>query len=60
MMMTQFTIQGYLAHEKQRPQRTLQYDYVGSFGGPGGGGLFLMSEAPLYIFIDDDSIRNIH
>ena len=40
-------LQGYLAHEKHPPPRTLQKDYLGSYGGPRGGGLFLMSEVPL-------------
>ena len=38
-------LQGYLAHKKQPPPRTLPC--LGTYGGPRGGGLFLMSEVPL-------------
>ena len=39
--------QRYLAHKKRPPPRTLQWDYLESYDGPRGGGLFL-SEVPLY------------
>ena len=42
-------LQGYFAHEKQRPPGTLQREYAkGLIMFIGGGGLFLMSEVPLY------------
>ena len=41
-------LQGYLAHKKQPPPRTLQWEYLGSYGGPERGGGVLMSEVPLY------------
>ena len=31
-------VQGYLAHKKHPPPRTPHKDYLGSYGGPGGGG----------------------
>ena len=40
-------LQGYLAHKKHPPPRTLQWDFLGSYGGPRGGGRFLMIEVPL-------------
>ena len=40
-------VQGYLAHKKQPTPGTLQLS-LGPYGGPGGGGAFLMSEVPLY------------
>ena len=39
------TLQGYLAHEKTHPARTLPQAYA---QGHRGGGRFLMSEVPLY------------
>ena len=42
------SVQGYLAHEKQRPPSPLQKDYSkGPVAVLGGGGV-LMSEVPLY------------
>ena len=41
------SLQGYLAHKKLSPPRTLQQAYLDPYGGPRGGGLFLMSEVPL-------------
>jgi hypothetical protein len=32
------SLQGYLAHKQHPPPRTLQQDYLGSYGGPKGGG----------------------
>ena len=41
-------VQGYLAHKKQRAPRTTVGLCLGPFGGPGGGGgSYVMSEAPL-------------
>jgi len=34
-------LQGYLAHKKHPPPRTLQQDYLGSYGGPRGECCFL-------------------
>jgi hypothetical protein len=34
-------LQGYLTHTKDPPPRTQQQDYLGSYGGPTGGGCFL-------------------
>jgi len=43
-------VQGYLAHKKQCPPRTLQYDYAyGPMEALGGEGLLLMSEVSLYM-----------
>ena len=39
-------LQGYLAHKKQPPPRTLQQDYLGSYGGPWGGVCFLGARYP--------------
>ena len=39
---------GYLAHKKRPPRRTLQYDHPQGPMVTLGGGLFLMSEVPLY------------
>ena len=44
----QHPVQGYLAHEKQPPRRTRQQNYVGPYGVPREGGMFLTSEVPLY------------
>ena len=41
-------IQGYLAHKKPHPPRTLQSAYISGPLVVLGGGLFLMSEVPLY------------
>ena len=42
-------VQGYLAHTKTSSPMTLKGGlYLWSYGGPRGGGLFLMSEVPLY------------
>ena len=43
-------IQGYLFHERHPPPRTLQ---EGPIVVQGGGGLFLMSEVPLYTLSSD-------
>ena len=40
-------LQGYLAHKKPRPPKTLQEDYAYEPTIVLGGGRFLMSEAPL-------------
>ena len=40
--------QGHLAHKKEPPPRTLQYDYAQGPMVVLGGGLFLMSEVPLH------------
>ena len=40
-------LQGYLAHKKTPPRRTLLGLSLGPFDGPRGGGRFLMSEIPL-------------
>ena len=40
-------VQGYLAHKKQRPPRTLQQDYAQHLTVVLGGGRFLMSEVHL-------------
>ena len=41
-------LQGYLAHKKHPPPRTLQKDYARVIWWSWGGGLFLMNEVPLY------------
>ena len=41
---------GYLAHKKMVPPRTLQKSYAKALGLSRGGGRFLMSEVPLYLF----------
>ena len=43
-------LQGYLDHTKQRLTRTIQWECAsrGPCGGPREGGLFLMSEVPLW------------
>jgi len=42
-------LQGYLAHKKHPLRRPPTVGlYLGSYDGPEGGGLFLMSEVPLY------------
>ena len=41
-------VQGYLAHKKLRPPRTLQWDYTQGPVVVLGGGRFLMNEAPLH------------
>ena len=44
-------LQGYLAHERQAPRRTLQQAYVQRPMVVLGGGLFFMSEVPLYLLV---------
>ena len=39
-------VQGYLAHKKNFPPRTLQQDYLGSYHDPRGGGGFLCARYP--------------
>ena len=41
-------VQGYLAHKKRQPPRTLQYDYAYGRTVVLVGLLFLLSEVPLY------------
>ena len=41
------TLQGYLAHKRPQPHRTLQKDYAYGPTAVLGGGPFLMSEVPL-------------
>jgi len=36
-----WAVEGYLAHKKQRPPRTLQQDCLGPYGGPREGGCFV-------------------
>ena len=42
-------IQGYLAHKKLLPPGTIQQDYAQGPTVVLGGGVFLMSEVPLYV-----------
>ena len=42
-------LQGYLAHKKQNPPRTLQQDYISGHMVALGEGQFLMSEVPLQV-----------
>jgi len=50
-------IQGYLAHKIPRPPSTLQYDnYAQDPMMALGGGLFLVSEVPLYMYHLDPQI----
>ena len=44
-------LQGYLAHKKHPPPRTLQSDYTSGPTVVLGVGLFLMSEVPLNMYI---------
>ena len=41
-----YAIQGYLAHKTPPPPRTLVGLYLGSYGGPKGGGCFLWARYP--------------
>ena len=43
---TSGAVQGYLAHTRQRPPRTLQLHHLGSRGGPRRGGCFLCARYP--------------
>ena len=45
---------GYLARKKQRPPRTLLSDYALGPMEARGGGLFFMSEVPLYLDVPLD------
>ena len=38
----------HLAHKKTPSRRILQYEHLGSYGGPRGGGVFLMTEVTLF------------
>ena len=40
-------VEGYLAHKKHPTPRTLQQDYIGSWGGPRGVGVVLRARHPL-------------
>ena len=51
--------QGYLAHKKPPPPRTLQEDYaLGPLGALGGGRL-LKSEVPLYVQLERELFREV-
>ena len=52
------TLQGYLAHNPPSPPKNPTIGlYLGSYGGPRGGGLFLMGEVPLYLFASSLYLR---
>ena len=53
-----YLLQGYLAHEKQPPPRTVEKDYAS--GPMVGGGLFIMSEVPLHDLSGDMLLRSAH
>ena len=46
-------VQGYLAHTKTHPPRTLPYPMPRVLGGSKGGGRFLVSEVNLYVSVTD-------
>ena len=47
-LVSSILVQGYLAHQKPPPHRTLQYAYVQGPMVVPGGGLFPLGEVPLY------------
>ena len=52
-------LQGYIADAKQTPPRTLQQDYVqGHMVALGRGGVFLMSQVPLYSGTSSERINH--